>query len=143
MTERNLTSNQAIEEILLDLEYEFREYQIPEDVKDLTDQGYLLSTLSKVIEDRLEKIKANLQTHAGKDLQPLQEKAVKGGVGGSVALTGNLSTVTIRVGKPAERVSSEEVKKSFSREDLLKKGWVKIDTKPSMSTSFSKRASQS
>jgi hypothetical protein len=136
--QRNITVFEELNEILLDLQ-DIASEPLPSESGSLIDQGLQMDQIVKTCTARLEAIKALVPQLGGEALHNLQSKALSSNTGGSLALNGFSGMVVIRVGKAATRINSDKIKADVTEAELKSRGWLKTDTKPSTSISFSRK----
>lgn len=135
---RNMTVFEELNEILLDLQ-DIGSEPLPEDPGVMIDQGMILDQIVKTCTARLELIKDKLPEYGGDALSKLRQQALVNGTGGNLALNGFSAMVVFRIGKAATRIDSGKLKKDVSEAELRAKGWLKVDSNPTTSISFSRK----
>lgn len=127
-----------LNEIALDIEDIIGE-ALPDSIGLMIDQGLLFDRIAKLCERRLEAIKGSLPKFAGAEFTRLQSQALSTGVGGTLAMNGFQGMVTLRVGKAATRLNSDKIRLDVPESELVQRGWLKLDSKPSTAISFSRK----
>lgn len=113
---------------------------LPEEMTGLIDEGFWIDQIEKKLAPRAKEVREKLIENTKPDIQAIVDTAITKNVGGSRAFVGEASILTVKVNKPAVRVVSDAIKGLGRQEDLIKKGWLKVDEKPGVALSFSERA---